>query len=111
MRRVNAIEYKAAGETILTAALDAYLSTPHSKAELGAIALAGITKQIKKCLHSHRADDVWACQLINNYCQHHIKVTLDECAINVYRAAGTAAIEFAETLNFLNSEERHDLPF
>ena len=112
MSRRDTIDSKTAGETILSAAVNAAMSTPHEQAFHACVALAGVNRKVNSliCQPQH-TNMVAAASAVGEWAEHEAGRTPDEYAQGVYIAVYQAAYEFAEVLDHNLSMDAPSLPF
>jgi len=112
MSRRDTIDSMTAGETILSAAVNAAMSVPHAKSELACIALASVTSWVQQILFKPDAINmITICSVIGEKAEHAAKYTTDHDAKNVYKVVFEAAYDFATTVAYHESMEAPSLPF
>lgn len=112
MTRRDTIDSKTAGETILSAAVNAAMSVPHAQSEHACIALAGVNRWVNEYIcRPNITDMVASACYVGELCEHAAGRTGDENAQGVYIAAYQAAFEFAEVLDHNLSMDAPSLPF
>lgn len=112
MSRRDTIDSMTAGETILLAAVNAAMSSPHAKSIHACIALAGVSRKVRNGIcQPHHTDMVAATSAIGEWAEHQAGRTSDGWAQDVYIAVYQAAYDFSQTLDHNLSMEAPSLPF
>ena len=112
MSRRDTIDSMTAGETILSAAVNAAMSVPHSKSVHACVALCSVTRWVNKYICQPNCTDMVASTAyIGELAERDAGRTGDEFAQNVYIAVYQAAYDFSEALDHNLSMEAPSLPF
>lgn len=112
MSRRDSIDSKTAGETILSAAVNAAMSVPHGQSIHACVALASVNRRLNELMFQPQHNCmVRSASAVGEWAEHQAGKTPDEYAQNVYIAVYQAAYDFAETLDYNLNMEATTLPF
>ena len=112
MTRRDTIDSKTAGETILSAAVNAAMSVPHAESVHACIALCSVQRWVNEYICVPQATDmVAAACYVGEKAEYYAGKSPDEHAQGVYIAVYQAAYEFSEVLDHNLSMDAPALPF
>lgn len=112
MSRRDTIDSMTAGETILSAAVNAAMSVPHARSEHACIALCSVRRWVTNIICQPSSTDmVAAAREVGELAERAAGRTGDEFAQNVYISTYQAAYDFSKTLDYNLSMEAVSLPF